>query len=206
MNSNKMAAIILAGGRSSRMGENKMLLPLGDSTIVGKLVSALQNLFAEIIVVTDHPEAYQSLPVRVAEDQVSCSSRNSLTGIHGGLSVSSYEYNLVLAGDMPFVERAVLRRLCSSCEGHDVTVPHGEGFFQPLCAVYRKSCLPGIERRLKNGQYKILDFFSEIKVQYVDFEELKRLDKNLLSFFNVNTPEEYKRACEIFAAKIVGGW
>ena len=139
MNPGEMAAVILAGGRSSRMGENKLLMPLGGSTVIGCLINTLQDFFAQIIIVTDHPDAYLPMPVQVTGDVFPSSVRNSLTGIHAGLSFSSFSYNFVIAGDMPFVQRDLVRYLCERCDGYDVTIPREDQFFQPLCAVYTKN-------------------------------------------------------------------
>ncbi|MBS4031851.1 MAG: molybdenum cofactor guanylyltransferase [Clostridiales bacterium] len=197
MNPGEMAAVILAGGRSSRMGENKLLLPLGGSTVIGCLIHTLQDLFAEIIVVTDHPNAYLSMPVQVAGDVFPSPVRNSLTGIHAGLRVSSFNYNFVIAGDMPFVQPDLVRYLCELCEGYDVTIPREVQHLQPLCAVYTKNCLPHMEELLECGWYKIIDFFPGVRVRQIDTNALKVYDPELLSFFNVNNPEDYLHAVKI---------
>jgi molybdopterin-guanine dinucleotide biosynthesis protein A len=196
-----MAAVILAGGRSSRMGENKLLLPLGESTVIGCLIHTLQDLFAQVIVVTDHPGAYLPMSVQVTGDVFPSPERNSLTGIHAGLSFSSFNYNLVIAGDMPFVQPGLVRYLCELCDGYDVTIPWEGQYFQPLCAVYTKKCLPHMEELLERGWYKIIDFFPSVRVRQIETAALKVYDRDLLSFFNVNNPEDYLRAVKIAAGR-----
>jgi len=193
----EMSAVILAGGRSSRMGENKLLLPLGGSTVIGTLVATLSGLFAECVVVTDHPDSYRDLPVRLTCDLIPGLQKNSLTGIHAGLSVSASPYNFVVAGDMPFVVPELIGKLAAQCKGFDVVIPQQGQYTQPLCAVYHKNCLPHIAALLAGNRYKILDFFPAVRVCRVDVAELIPFDPELLSFFNVNTPEDYRRAQEL---------
>ncbi|MBS3947415.1 MAG: molybdenum cofactor guanylyltransferase [Dethiobacter sp.] len=197
MKTTEMSAVVLAGGRSSRMGENKLLLPLGDSTVIGTLLATLTGLFAECVLVTDHPDAYRDWPVHITADLISGPQKNSLTGIHAGLSVSTSSYNLLVAGDMPFVVPELLCRLAALSGGYDVVVPQQGAHYQPLCAVYHKNCLPHITALLARNQYKILDFFSAVRVRRVDVAELVPYDRQLLSFLNVNTPEDYRLAQDL---------
>jgi molybdenum cofactor guanylyltransferase len=201
----RMSAVILAGGKSSRMGENKLILPLGDTTIVGHLIDRLSDLFTHLIVVTDHPEPYSSLPVVVTGDLFPCRVKNSLVGIHGGLMVSPHPYNLVVAGDMPFLSPALLKHLCAQRRGYDIVIPQQGNHLQPLCAVYHKRCLPHIERLLSGEHYKITDLLDHVRVCRVDAEELKAYDTELLSFFNLNTPEDYLLAQKMFLERHIKG-
>jgi len=194
-----MSAIILAGGKSSRMGENKLLLPLGDTTVIGHLVKSLSGLFAQCIVVTDDPEPYRALPVITTGDLFPCSVRNSLVGIYSGLLASGHSYNLVVAGDMPFLAPALAGYLCLLREGYDVVLPRQGRHLQPLCAVYHRRCCEQIEQFLSTGRYRVTDLFDYLHVLHVDTEELKPYDPELLSFFNLNTPEDYLLAQEIYA-------
>lgn len=196
--------MILAGGKSSRMAGNKLLLPLGGSTVIGMLLSSLTGLFSECIIVTDHPDAYRDWPVRLTADIVCGPQKNSLTGIHAGLSLSTKPYNLVVAGDMPFVAPGLIRFLAAQCNGYDVIIPRQGEHFQPLCAVYHKNCLPHIAARLAGKQYKIIDFFPDVRLRSVDAAELMPYDRELLSFFNVNTPEDYRLAQE-YVRRILPG-
>ena len=199
MKPSKMSAVILAGGRSSRMGENKLLLPLGSRTVIGHLIHTLKQLFAEVIVVTDTPSLYRPFPVRVACDLIRSQQKNSLTGIHAGLTAAKHEYCMVVAGDMPFVMDDVISSLCGKCDGFDITIPREGEYFQPLCAVYHKNCLPHIEKMLAAGRYKIAGFFPNVRTHCVDTAELAFFDPDQISFFNVNTPQDYQRALAMLA-------
>jgi len=193
----EMSAVILAGGKSSRMGENKLLLPLGDSTIIGTLLATLSQLFDECVLVTDHPDSYSDWPVKITADLIRGPEKNSLTGIHAGLSIASNPYSLVVAGDMPFVEPELLRRLAALSGKDDVIIPQQGEHFQPLCAIYHKNCLPHMEELLARHHYRILDFFHAVRVCHVDVAELLPYDRQFWSFFNVNKPEDYRLAKEL---------
>lgn len=204
MDLKQMSAVILAGGRSSRMGENKLLLPLGDKPLIGHLINTLNNLFVESILVTDHPHAYQGFAVRTTADLICCPEKNSLAGIHAGLVAASQDYCLVVAGDMPFICPDVLKYLANRCDGYDVTIIQEGVHFQPLCAIYHKNCIPYMEKLLRRNHYKILDFFPDVRVTYVDSAELLFLDPNGMSFFNVNTPVEYQKAIDFYTKRVEG--
>jgi len=195
----EMSAVILAGGKSSRMGKNKLLLPLGDSTIIGTLLATLSQLFGECVLVTDRPDAYRDWPVKITADLICGPEKNSLTGIHAGLSIASNPYSFVVAGDMPFVEPELLTRLAALSGKEDVIIPRQGEHFQPLSAIYHKNCLPHIEELLARQHYKILDFFHAVRVRHVDVAELLPDGSQHWSFFNVNSPDDYRLAQELFA-------
>jgi len=197
-----VSSIILAGGRSSRLGGNKLLLPLGESTVIGTLMNRLYGLFDEYILVTDRPGDFRQLPVRLAGDLNDCGVKNSLAGLHGGLSAAAYPYSFVVAGDMPFLSPGLARYLCSLRHGYEVVIPCQDGHFQPLCAVYHKNCLPYIERLLIARRYKVVDFLEQVRVHEVDVEDLRPFDPALASFFNLNTPEEYHQARGMLAGNL----
>jgi len=120
-----------------------------------------------------------------------------LAGIHAGLIHADNEYTFTVAGDMPFLQRQVVAYLCSLREGYDVVVPREGKYYQPLCAVYRKSCLPLIERQLEERRFRIIEFFPNVRVRAVDSAELKRYDPDNISFFNINTPQDYQLALQM---------
>lgn len=194
----KMTAVVLAGGRSSRMGVNKMFLPLGDKPVILHLLEVVKRIFAECIVVTDEPALFQNYGVKVVQDILVCREKNSLAGIHAGLFYASYHYAFILAGDMPFVRPQVIKHLCTYANGCDVIVPKEGKFFQPLCAIYHKNCLPLIEEQLANGIFRIDRFYPKVRLCEVDVNELKQFDPEGYTFFNINTPEDYTQAGRIY--------
>lgn len=194
MNTEKMSAVILAGGNSARMGVNKLLLPLGNSTVLGRVVEILNNMFAECILVTDKPEEFRNLPVRTVSDRITGVPKSSMLGIHGGLCASRNHYSFVVGGDMPFLSPTLIRHLCSLAGETDLVVPREEPHYHPLGAVYSREVIPVIEELLTNRIFKITSLFERVRVKYVDVDELRVFDSELWSFFNVNTPDDYIQA------------
>ncbi|AKX95016.1 putative molybdenum cofactor guanylyltransferase [Moorella thermoacetica] len=184
----KAGGIILAGGKSSRMGTNKALLPVGAKTMIETIISVLRPLFPEIIVVTNEPELYQHLEVRLVKDIIP--AKGPLSGIHAGLSVSPYKYNFVVACDMPFIEPKLISYMVEHADGYDVVVPRAGEYLEPLHAVYSKNCIPFIEDCLKKNVTKIIAFYPEIRLYCLDVEVLRRFGDVTRMFFNLNTPAD----------------
>lgn len=195
------SAVILAGGKSSRMGSDKLLLPLGRRPVIAHVIEIVRPLFAECVVVTDHTEKYSSFGVRVVSDILTDLEKNSLAGIHAGLCAAKSRYALVLAGDMPFVRPEVLTALCRLCDGYDAAVPREGPHLQPLCAVYHRGCLGVMEEMISLRKYKISEALARLRVNYVDGGSLLRLDPDGMSFFNINTPKDYELAKNYLSKK-----
>ena len=142
----------------------------------------------------------QSLPVpgRVVVDQYP--GFGPLAGIHAGLSAANNDLALVVAADMPFVNVTLLQHMIGLARGYDGVVPYVQdphktiGGLEPLHALYRRSCLPAIAKHLAANDRQAFCFFEEVRIRAVSFEEIRTYDPRLLSFFNVNTPEDWREA------------
>ncbi|HEX79082.1 MAG TPA: molybdenum cofactor guanylyltransferase [Dehalococcoidia bacterium] len=191
---NTISSIILAGGKSSRMGKDKARLKLdGRLIILQDIVRKLSMISEEIIVATDG-RRYKELGVGVKwADDVSPGG-GSLIGLYSGLRLASSEYALVVACDMPFLNVELLRYMVSLPRDYDVLVPRICGKIETMHAVYSKNCLLQIEKLLKTGHKKIIEFFSGVRVRYLTQEEIDRYDPEHNSFFNVNSPEQLEKA------------
>lgn len=185
-------AIILAGGLNSRMGgRNKALLDVHGQRIVDRIIKVLKTLFDEILLVARDPAPYRHLPVNIVEDLFD--ARSSLTGIHAGLSQARAGFGFVVPCDAPFLQPDLIRAILEEIRPDtDVVIPCIDGFYQPLCAVYAKQCLPHIQAMLERGDYKIINFFGDIRLKTVPLEKLEQADPEQRSFINVNTPEVYR--------------
>ncbi|RJQ86471.1 MAG: molybdenum cofactor guanylyltransferase [Desulfobacteraceae bacterium] len=183
------SGVILAGGLNTRMqGRNKAFLEVGGRAIVDRLIEILGTFFAEILLVTRQPELYAGRPIRVVEDIYA--ARAALTGIHAGLRHIQTDFAFVVPCDAPFIEPALIRSLLAELEPHlDVIVPMVDHFYEPLCAVYSKKCLPAIEEQLNRGDYKISRLFERIRLKTIPLEKIMQADARKRAFFNVNTPE-----------------
>lgn len=195
----KASAIIVAGGDSKRLGFPKPLLKFGDKTIVQTMIERLAGFFNEIIVVTDREELFSGLPVKITGDLITGGKKCSLKGIHAGLACSSCRNNFVIACDMPFVNMHLIKYMSSFTPHYGAVVPRIQTYVQPLYAYYSKDCLPVMGDNLVKGQFKISGIYPEIKVKYIEEEEIDRHDPLRRAFFNINTPEDYEEAARIVA-------
>lgn len=182
-------AVILAGGLNSRMGgNNKAFLEVGGQPIVNRLLDTIAPFFEEILLVTRQPESYADLPVRIVTDIYP--ARSSLTGIHAGLKNAAAPLAFVLPCDAPFVQPNLISFLIGEIEPSlDVIVPLIDSHYEPLCAIYSKRCLPLIEDQLDRDDFTILNFYDQVNLKTIPAQRIKTADHDMISFYNVNTPE-----------------
>lgn len=188
----KIAGIILAGGKSKRMQKNKAFLQVGNLSIIERIKRELQEVCAELLIVTNSPEDYTQFGIRIVVDIIP--KQGPLSGIHAGLVNSSYDYNLVVACDMPFVSHTLATYLFKLAPGFDAVIPLIKGLPQPLFAVYSKTCINPIENCLKAKIRKMRDFYQYINALWVDEERLRGLVNLEEVFLNVNTPQDWEEA------------
>jgi molybdopterin-guanine dinucleotide biosynthesis protein A len=185
--------IVLAGGKGSRINKNKALITLPDGkTLLRKCVESLSQVLTEILIVTNQKELYSDYDARVVEDIIK--EKGPLGGIFTGLRYSSSQCNFVIGCDMPFPQPRLIELLLKRCDDYDVTVPETAGEVEPLFAVYSKNCLPVISDHLKKGDLKIRKVFEKLKVQIIREEKINEVDPQHLSFFNINTEEDLRKA------------
>ena len=194
-----ISCIVLAGGKSSRLGRDKVVEIIGSKSLLQWVVSCLSFFNRDIILVTAKG---QSLPqftdypkLKVAADIYP--GKGSLGGIYTGLAASDSFHNLVVACDMPFLNQALLHYMVQLSTNFDLVVPRWDDMVEPLHAVYSKGCLASIERLLKQGDLSVTRLFSLVKVRYVEAEEIDRFDPKHLSFFNINTEADLEEAREL---------
>ena len=188
----RAAAIILSGGKSSRMGTNKALLKINDKTNIERIRDRLKPHFDDIILVTNNSEDYRFLGLKMTKDQFP--GMGPLAGLHAGLSVSDYETNIIVACDMPFVSGELAETFCSKLSGHDAVVPVIHGKQQPLFAVFQKGITPIIEKCLLDEKLRMKHLLDHLNVYYVTEKELPGFNDLEQIFFNMNDPDEYKDA------------
>jgi molybdenum cofactor guanylyltransferase len=193
-----VSGVIQAGGKSTRMGGRpKALLELGGRPIIERVVAAVRPSVSELLIVTNTPELYAGLGLRMVPDVYP--DHGSLGGIFSGLDAASGEGALTVACDMPFLDPGCVRHLVERAGEGDVVIPRVGDQLETLCAVYAKACLPHIERRLRAGRLKIVGFFESVRVVEVAEAELAAYGNPNVLFMNVNTPEELDRARAIEA-------
>ncbi len=191
----------LAGGMSRRLGRNKAVEEIGGERLIERVINRLSEVSSETVVVVAEESRAQALDlpdgVRTAADIYP--GHGSLGGIFTGLSATRGDYGIVVACDMPFLNTGLLQFMVDLAPDFDVVVPRVDGRPEPLHAIYSKSCLEPIESRLKRQDLKIALFFEEVRVAYVDEEDIDLFDPERLSFFNVNTQEDLDKALALEA-------
>ena len=187
-----MTSIVLAGGKSLRLGRNKALEKIGGRLLIERVIERLARLGNDIIIVTSSSSELPDLGVKMVTD--SYPGKGNLVGIYSGLKEISSHKALVVGCDMPLLNVALLRHLMELSTGYDVVIPRVANELEPLHAVYSKNCLAPIEATLGEGKLRITGFFPAVKVRYVDSVEIDRFDPHHLSFFNINSEADVKRA------------
>jgi molybdopterin-guanine dinucleotide biosynthesis protein A len=184
------SGVILSGGLNTRMGgQNKAFLSVGNQRILDRLFETFQTLFEEILLVTNDPLEYLSWDLKIVTDLFPI--RSSLTGIHAGLFHSSTPHAFVTACDTPFLKEGVIRALLEELEPKwDVIIPVTEEGKQPLCSIYSRRCIKPIEHQLRNEDPRIIKFFPKVRVKEISDARLRTVDPDLVSFFNINRPED----------------
>lgn len=187
--------VIMAGGASSRMGQNKALLPFQGEPLVSRVARQMTGWFEQVVLVTNTPEEYAFLGLPMVSDRIP--GLGPLGGIEAGLGASRYPLAFFAAVDMPFLNGDLVRYLVSLGEAADVVVPMVNGHPEPMHAVYSTTCLPVIRSHLDAGIYQIRRFFPLVRVREVGLAEIQRFGDPERLFFNCNTPEEWERALRL---------
>jgi molybdopterin-guanine dinucleotide biosynthesis protein A len=207
MSSEDFAAIVLAGGKSSRLGRDKASEPLLGVPLLQRVIDRLRGLVVQVVVVKargqDLPGLEAPVEVTVVEDLYPESG--PLGGLYTGLIASACARSLAVACDMPLLQPALVAELFRQAPAYDVVVPVAEDFAQPLCAVYSKACLGPIKRELDAGRFKLTGFYENVRVLEVPPEVWARFDASAASFLNLNRDEDLSRAEAILREEIADG-
>ncbi|WP_167553162.1 molybdenum cofactor guanylyltransferase [Evansella clarkii] len=185
--------IVLSGGKSSRMGRNKALLPIEGKAMIQRIFDSLGEEFSDRILVTNRPEEYAPLlpdDVKIVSDVYPGSG--PLSGIHAGLLASAAEYNVVAACDMPYVSKHVAELLVKKSQGFDAVVPRFNRMRQPLFAVYHKSVAGEIEGILEGNDFRVNNLWKKLNTLWLEEDDLSTIPEIERAFLNINNPEEYE--------------
>jgi molybdenum cofactor guanylyltransferase len=186
--------VILAGGLNKRFeGQNKAFIRIGGKRIVDRLLDVYHRLFEQIVLVTNDPAAYVDVDALIVSDHYSV--RSSLNGLHAGLFAAAHENAFFAACDTPFIKGALIQRLLDRVSSKaDIIIPSTSAGYEPMFAVYKKTCLPAMVWQLEQERLKIQGLFRKVRVKTVEEADLREVDPELISFFNVNTPTDLVRA------------
>jgi len=186
--------VILSGGLANRYdGTEKALLQVGGTRILDRLYAIYQELFDEIILVTNNPEKFLEWDLLIVSDLFPI--RSSLTGIHAGLFYMTNPYAFISACDTPFLKKEMIETIINKIETQiDIVMPETSAGFEPLCAAYSKRCLEAAQNHLEREKLKITKTFRKSRIKTISEKTLRKIDPELWSFFNINTPEDLERA------------
>lgn len=196
----KASGIILAGGKNTRIKTEKAFIRLRPSaTLIENTVEIFQKLFSEIIIVTNNPQAYLKFGTRVVEDLIK--KKGPLGGIFTGLCFSTSQVNFALGCDMPFPNPDLINYILQKPAEYDVVIPEIKGKTEALFARYSKNSLPVILSYMLKDELKVQNILVELKVLKITSDEIDKLDPEHLSFFNINTQEDLKKAKDLLSRR-----
>jgi len=189
--------VILSGGLASRYdGTEKALLRVGGTRLLDRIYAIYTKLFEEIILVTNTPQKFLEWDLLIVPDLYPI--RSSLTGIHAGLFFMTNPFAFISACDTPFLKKEVVETVIAKIEPEiDIVMPETSAGLEPLCAAYSKRCLEPAQQHLEQEKLKIIKTFRKSRIKTISEKVLRKKDPDLLSFFNINAPDDLKRAEEM---------
>ncbi len=178
------------------MGQDKISLAIAGENLLNRTIKQLSQLTDEVILVLAQNQknpTFESFPnVKVTTDLHS--GRGPLIGIYSGMKISNDDYCIAVACDMPFLNTELLRYMMNIAPKFDAVIPRTGNEVEPLHAIYSKNCLKTIENMIENDDLKIRNLLEQVKVRYVEENEIKPFDPEYLSWFNINTPDDLRKA------------
>lgn len=189
-----VSLVVLAGGRSSRMGyRDKAFLRINGKPLIKRIIAKLKPLFGNIIVIANNEEPYEKLGLAVYEDIIA--HKGPLSGIHSGLLNTKTYYSFVVGCDMPYVNVELAKYLLSRLkDGYEVVACKISARYEPLFAIYGKGCIGAIEEQLATADTKVTRFFRKVKVKTIMQKEVEKIEPGLQSFRNINRIRDYRDA------------
>lgn len=195
----EVSGVLLAGGKSRRMGEDKRYLAVGEQTLLERGLEVFQSIFQEVLVVIAQDSPPLGVDARVVRDLVpDC---GSLGGLYSGLMQATTPWVFVVACDMPFLNQAAIAQFTSRRTTADIVMAKLDARLQPMHAIYSKQCLPVLEQMIRARQLKIQEMVSQssLRIRYVTEADLLTIDPSWRSFYNVNTLADLEAARSLLA-------
>ena len=189
------AGIVLCGGKSTRMGSSKALLPFGSETMLQRVVRLLGEVVSPMVVVAALDQGLPALPPDVIIARDEREARGPLEGLRAGLRAlpADVERAYVTSCDVPLLVPNFVRQMLDLAHDYDVAVMEIDGFTHPLSAVYRRATLPFVDDLLAQDRLRPVFLFEAVKTRRVRPEEMTA-DPELRTLRNLNTREDYERA------------
>lgn len=192
-------AIILAGGKSSRMGFDKQFLTINKKRVMENIIHKLRDEFDEIIIVTNKPLEYSGLNYKVTCDILK--DMGPLGGIHAGLSIAKSKYSMVIACDMPNINMDYIRYMKDHIGKDGCTTRFGD-WIEPFSSFYSKDIVDDIEKYLLTGRKSIYHLLEKLHIKYIDEENARRFSPNWNMFLNLNTKKDLDDYLELIEKEL----
>lgn len=197
-----VTGIVLFGGESKRMGKDKAAIEVGGVSLIRKTINLFKEVFPEVIAISKETGRLGDLGCKEVQDAYP--GKGPMVGILTGLEESGTDYIFAAACDMPFINEKVIDLIVSNGIGHDVALPIISGKTDPLHALYSKDCFEKMLHFMENegrSLNRFIDSLPDGSVKYVSEDEIKSVDPEALSIFNMNTPEELERAKRLISSR-----
>ena len=194
----EVTGIILAGGKSSRMGKDKGLCEFNGKALVSYAIEALKPLCGELVISANHfPEKYEQFGVPVISDEIK--NIGPMGGIYTCLKHSTTQHNLVLSCDTPFVGTLLLKHLLGQVKNEQVVAPaHHTFLIEPLSSYFATNVMDAIKQAINNNDYKLINLFKNVRFKSVLMDTLRPFNADQ-SFLNINSPEDFETAEKIIS-------
>lgn len=198
-----ITGVILAGGKSTRIGASKPQLEIGKVHLIDRVVDTLSQFTSSILIVTseDQESLAESATAGARRVKDIYPGKGPLGGIYTGLMYAETGYSLVVGCDMPFLNSGLIRYLIDGASGFAAVAPKFGWMIQPLHSIYSKSCMPSIEALLRENQLQIIRLFDLVNTRFVEEKEIDRFDPDHLSFLNINTEGDLLKAEVLIGGK-----
>jgi molybdenum cofactor guanylyltransferase len=187
-----IAGVVLAGGKNSRYhGFDKSFLKNGKSTFIEHTLCVFRELFTEIIIITNQPQAYNHFAEAIISEDL-IKNIGPLGGIYTALKTTTQPAIFVVSCDMPYLDQSMIKLLCKEYEisQPDILMPRINGDIEPLHAIYSKNIIRLIESNINSQKFAIRDVFPLVNIQYID---MPPTPANVKYFTNVNSPDDFKK-------------
>lgn len=198
---NDITACILSGGKSTRMGENKSLMKIGDKTVIERLKDQLQKMFSKVILIANEPQEYSFLKLPLYPDVYP--GRGPLSGIHSALVNSTTDKCFIIASDIPLMKSEMIEYLINYKTDKLITIARANGFIQQLCGIYHKCLIPEAEKILldkeqaeersteqKKRKCSVLEMADRLGAEIIDAEKLPFYTEDM--YYNMNRKSEFE--------------
>lgn len=191
---NNITGVILVGGKSRRMGQDKAFLMIEGLPVIERIIQTLQCCFKQLLLVGDRPERFVQHHLPVVPDIYPGSS---LGGLYTGLHTAKTDRIFVTSCDIPFPNSGLIKLICADTEPYDAVIPATQGGPEPLFGLYHKACLPAMQAALEAGNFRITALLQQLQIKTIAPEQMGQIDADGRSLLNINTPDEYAACKEL---------